>query len=108
MTTISGTVPITVINVFAVAAEHQEHFLQMWVQSLEILRAATGFTDSHLHSSLDPAARFRFVNVAHWDTEAHWHAAVTQPELVALIATVPYEQNPASYRVAAGWPPLND
>ncbi|TPG34145.1 antibiotic biosynthesis monooxygenase [Mycobacterium hodleri] len=107
MSTMPGTAPITVINVFAVAAEHAENFQRMWTQCLEILRTATGFVDSHLHSSLDPTVRFRFVNVAHWDTEAHWHFAVNLPELVALIATVPYEQNPASYGVAAGWPPPN-
>ncbi len=97
--------PITVINVFSVAAEQAEDFQRMWTQSLEILHIAAGFIDSHLHRSLDSAVRFAFVNVAHWDTEAHWQSAVTQPELVALIKTVHYEQNPASYRVAAGWPP---
>lgn len=107
MSRLPETAPITVINVFAVADEHTEHFQQMWIQSLDILRTATGFIDSHLHTSLDSEVRFRFINVAHWDTEAHWRFAVAQDELLALIATVPYEQNPASYRVVAGWPPPN-
>lgn len=101
----ASTEPVTVINVFSVAPEHAEDFLQMWTRSLAVLRAAPGFLDAHLHRSLDPAARFGFVNVAHWDTETHWHAAVSQPDFVALTHTVHYTQHPASYRITAGWPP---
>jgi heme-degrading monooxygenase HmoA len=91
--------PVVLINVFSVPKGGEEEFIKMWTEALEFMKNEPGFIDAKLHRSLDPDARFQFINVAHWESPQAWKAAFSKPELQELGLLVPFEQNPALYRV---------
>ncbi|HEY9847786.1 MAG TPA: antibiotic biosynthesis monooxygenase, partial [Candidatus Caenarcaniphilales bacterium] len=68
--------------------------------ALELIKNEPGFIDANLHRSLEPNARFQFVNVAHWETQEAWQVAFKKLQLQELTKRVPFEQIPALYKVA--------
>jgi len=93
---------ITLINSFRVPAGRDEEFFAMWKQVNTYMRSKPGYIGHKLHRSLEPDASYRFVNVAQWESKAHFDAAhddgfralVTQPGW----ATFP-PPHPALYEV---------
>lgn len=79
------TEPVTLINVFEVAAEDVDSFIEKWQVRAAIMAAAPGFRDSRLHRALTADARFQLVNVAHWDSAEQWQAAQSSPAFVASL-----------------------
>ena len=79
---------VTFVNSFTVPAGSEDHFLQLWESVNVYMAAKPGYVDHTLHRSVDPAAPFRFLNIAHWDSSEAWRAAhdagframVTAPE----------------------------
>lgn len=67
---------VTLINPFEVAPDREAEFLEGWKHAAEAFAAKPGYLETRLHRTLDPAARFRFVNVAHWSTADAWAAAM--------------------------------
>ena len=67
---------VTLINPFEVPAGEEEQFLKAWHEAAEILRQAPGFVSTRLHESLDPQAKFRFINVAQWESPQHFQASM--------------------------------
>ena len=63
------------------------------------MRAQDGFRSAKLHRSVAPVARFRFVNVAEWESAAHFEAAVRTEEFRRIIEGLPFAHYPALYRV---------
>jgi quinol monooxygenase YgiN len=61
--------PVVLINVFEVPAGTESDFIEWWKRSSEAMKKEPGFIDARLHRSRKPDARFRFINVAHWETE---------------------------------------
>jgi heme-degrading monooxygenase HmoA len=55
---------VVLINPFEVPEGQEQEFLKQWREAAEHLRHASGFVLTRLHQSLDPQAKFRFVNVA--------------------------------------------
>jgi heme-degrading monooxygenase HmoA len=75
---------VILINPFEIPAGEEEAFLSAWLQAAEHMRRAPGFRSLRLHKSLDPQAKFRFVNVAQWESQEQWQEAVrTQPARIA-------------------------
>jgi heme-degrading monooxygenase HmoA len=71
---------VILINPFEIAAGEEEQFLKIWLSAAGHMRHAPGFRSLRLHKSLDSQAKFRFVNVAEWESEQQWQEAVrTQP-----------------------------
>ncbi len=66
---------VTFINCFEVPLGRDEEFLAMWREVNAYMRHRDGYIGHRLHRSLSPDARFRFVNVAEWDSADHWAAA---------------------------------
>ncbi|HYT46687.1 MAG TPA: antibiotic biosynthesis monooxygenase family protein [Methylomirabilota bacterium] len=60
---------VILINPFEVPAGEEERFLKAWHEADEHLRRAPGFLSTQLHESLDPQAKFRFINVAQWSPQ---------------------------------------
>ena len=89
------------INVFEVPAGHDEEFLRGWQAARDVLRRQPGFVSARLHQSLDPAAAFRFVNVAEWASPEDFRRAVGTPEFQELVRHTPFAGHPALYRVYA-------
>jgi hypothetical protein len=48
---------------------------------------------------LVPNARFRFINVAEWETVEHFQTALHHPEFVTLRDATPFAHFPAIYEV---------
>ncbi|HEX6484860.1 MAG TPA: antibiotic biosynthesis monooxygenase family protein [Ktedonobacteraceae bacterium] len=90
---------VTLINPFEVPAGEEEQFLKAWREVSEYMRQAPGFLSTRLHKSLDPQAKFRFINVAQWESPEHWQAAM-RSEAVQQHRVL-YPAYPALYRVVA-------
>ena len=92
---------VVLINPFEVAAGQEEEFLARWREAADYLRQQDGFVSTRLHASLDPRARFRFVNVAVWRSPEHFRRAVGSEEFARIARRMPFAGSPGLYRVAA-------
>ncbi len=96
------TTSVTLINVFEVPIGTEDAFIEWWRKSSEALRHEPGFIDAKLHQSRNRAARFQFINVAHWDTEeALNQARVRHQDILGSLAAG--KGTPALYEVAAAY-----
>ena len=87
------------INPFEVPENiDDDQFLEGWGQAAEYMRSQPGFVGSELHRALSPDARFRFVNVAEWESPQDFQAAVRSPEFQEMVAGTP-PGHPALYEV---------
>ncbi|PYV81411.1 MAG: antibiotic biosynthesis monooxygenase [Acidobacteria bacterium] len=83
---------VTLVNCFEVPAGREEEFFSMWQQVNTYMHGKKGYLEHKLHRSLAPDARFRFINVACWASQADFDAAhddgfralVTKPEWSAF------------------------
>lgn len=91
------TKPVVLINVFAVSLEMEDQFLKTWHKTCDFMRTTPGFIDTTLHRSLDSDTRFRFVNVAHWESAEAYQAALVRHEPGEKHLSI--EANPALYTV---------
>jgi len=81
-------VTVMFINLFEVPAGRDEAFRLLWEQVNAYMRAKPGYRDHRLHRALAGDARYRYVNVAAWESPGAWQAAhdegfrklVTQPQ----------------------------
>ena len=72
---------VILINPFEVpAGTDDDEFLRGWERAADYMREQPGFLSSRLHRALAPDARFRFVNVAEWESPQHFQAAVGSEE----------------------------
>ncbi len=56
------------VNCFEVPAGSEEVFLRLWSEVNAHMVAKPGYVSHRLHRSLAGDARYRFVNLAEWDT----------------------------------------
>ena len=98
---LEGKAAVVLINVFAVSPEMAAEFLKTWHETCEFMRSAPGFIDTTLHRSLDTDTRFRFVNIAHWESEDAYQAALARQEPGEK--HLPIKANPALYTVEAAY-----
>ena len=90
---------VILINPFEVpAGTDDEEFLRGWQRAADYMRQQPGFLNSHLHRALAPDARFRFVNVAEWESAQSFQAAVSS-EAFREIARGAGPSSPALYEV---------
>lgn len=94
------TSPVTLINVFAVPQGKEAEFIEIWNETGQSLKNASGFIDAKLHRSLDPNTRFQFINVAHCPSVDAYRAAISEHEPQKKHASW-LEANPALYIVEA-------
>lgn len=94
---------VVLINPFQVPddPEAQEKFVSGWQDAAAALRQQDGFISTTLHVSLDPSARFRFVNVAVWASAEHFRRAIEASEFQQFGSRIPYPNYPSLYRVVA-------
>jgi len=89
--------PVVLINAFEVPDGQDEAFLAAWERARAFLAAQPGYLSTRLHRSLSPAADFRFVNVAVWQSLQAFQAATSQPGFTA--APVPFPFHASLYQV---------
>ena len=89
---------VTLINPFEVSQGTDDNFLAAWERAAEYMRRQPGFVSSRLHRALRADARFRFVNLAEWESPGHFQAAFSAPEFRELSAGAP-PSHPSLYEV---------
>ena len=87
------------INVFEVPEGRDEEFLAGWEESKRFMERQPGYVSTALHRSLDPGARFRYINVAVWESPEAFNAALNHPEFVAYRERFPFAHYPSVYTV---------
>ncbi len=92
---------VTLINSFEVPAGKEEQFQKEWMAAADLMRREPGFLSSRLHQSLSPQAKFRFVNVAQWESAQHFQAAMSKETFQKAIQQMNYVAYPALYEVVA-------
>ena len=87
--------PVTWINIFDVPADRAEEFSALWHDVFAPhFSAKPGFVSYKMHRATSPDARFRFVNIAVWESAEHIKAAhderfrelISRPELDGITA----------------------
>jgi heme oxygenase (mycobilin-producing) len=87
------------INPFEVPEDmDDDRFLEGWGRAADYMRSRPGFIASRLHRAVSPNSRFRFVNVAEWESPQYFQAAVRSPDFQAMAAGTP-SNYPALYEV---------
>ncbi|MCC5647357.1 antibiotic biosynthesis monooxygenase [Nostoc sp. CHAB 5824] len=93
---------VVLINPFSIPKGREEEFLKMWNEVAQYMKDQPGFIDLKLHRSLDPDARFQFINIAHWQSAEAWQTAMSkvEPKVQELSQQLPFEveSSPALYR----------
>ena len=85
---------VVFINCFQVPAGREQVFLELWHQIDDHMRAQPGYRWVRLHRSLDSTARFRYVNVAGWDS-AEQHGAGHDEKFHRLLAQEAWQEFPS-------------
>ena len=71
---------VTLINPFEVPEGKEEECLKMWDEAAEFLKKQPGYINTKLHQSIIEECKFRFVNVAEWETPESFFNAVNTEE----------------------------
>ena len=88
------------INPFEVPPEvADEQFLAGWQQAADYLGTQPGFVSARLHRAISPDPRFRFVNIAEWESPQAFASAVGSEGFRALAQNNRAPNHPALYQV---------
>lgn len=90
---------VVLMNPFEVPEGKDEEFLTGWEAAKKFMERQKGYVSTRLHRSLDPKARFRFINVAEWESPKDSYAALQNPEFAPLRESVPFPHFPSIYEV---------
>lgn len=90
----------TAIVAYEVMAEDENRFLEAWELAQDYLKEQSGFIDTALHKAQSAAADFRFVNVAHWDSDDALRDAINSDGFRTASGRLdPYPVHGAAYGV---------
>lgn len=92
---------VILINPFEVPEGKEEECLKMWDESAEFLKNQPGYINTKLHQSISDDAKFKFVNVAEWETPESFFAAVQTEEFQKITAGTmeDYPHHPSLYAI---------
>jgi heme oxygenase (mycobilin-producing) len=91
---------VILINPFEVPADvSDEAFVTDWDRAADYMSRQQGFIGTRLHRALRPDARFRFVNVAEWESATDFQTAVATDEFRELVRGE-VAGSPALYEIA--------
>ncbi len=71
---------VTLINPFEVPKGKEDECLRMWDEAAEYLKIQPGYINTKLHQSIIDDSKFRFINVAEWETPESFFKAVDTDE----------------------------
>ena len=81
---------VSLINPFELPADiADDQFRLGWERAADLLRVRPGFVGTRLHRAVSPDARFRFVNVAEWESPQAFQAAVADDAFRRLAQGAP-------------------
>ena len=59
---------VTLVNVFEVADGRDDEFVRLWQDVTRYVETQPGFVSARLHRTITPESRFRFVNIAEYES----------------------------------------
>lgn len=91
---------VVLINTFVVPVAMEEAFLGWWRMLKPAFAAQPGFIRANLHRSLDQNERYRFINIAEWESSDAYQRALSSLWSVAPKPTIAgLEWHPALYEI---------
>jgi heme-degrading monooxygenase HmoA len=92
---------VTFVNLFEVPSDRDEAFLELWTEINSHMRDQAGYIGHKLHRAMLDNARYRFVNIAIWESEQAWKSAHDERfrTLVTQPAWKEFPPSPALYEV---------
>jgi heme oxygenase (mycobilin-producing) len=90
----NGSGPIVLINSFTVPQPRDDAFHDIWLQTSSYFREQPGYRSLRLHRAITPDARYRWVNIAQWATEADYQAAHRTDEFRRLVSQEGWDEFP--------------
>lgn len=97
MTMSAAQTPLTLINAFEVPPHADGQFVAAWSRARDLLAPHAGYDGATLHRALAPDARFRYVNLGHWQTLDRFRAATETAGIRA--DALPFPAHPGLYQV---------
>jgi heme oxygenase (mycobilin-producing) len=88
--------PVTLMNSFAVSPDRDQAFHELWTQTSRYFTAQPGFISLRLHRAVSTDAPYRWVNVANWQSEAHFRAAHGTEEFRRVVTQPGWDEFPSS------------
>ncbi len=85
---------VTFVNLFQIQPSRDAAFLELWQQVNSYMRGKPGYLSHQLHRALSADARYRFANIAQWDSQPAWRAAHDEG-FRALISSPAWEEFPS-------------
>lgn len=89
---------VTLINIFEVPADDADEFISAWEKTRDYLMQRDAHMDTALHQSLHDG-EFRFVNIAHWESEEEFNEAIGSEGFREAAADFRWPMHPALYRI---------
>ncbi|MGF1684218.1 antibiotic biosynthesis monooxygenase family protein [Photobacterium minamisatsumaniensis] len=94
------TAEVTLINPFVVPEEHSDTVLKYWEEARDYLQTQPGYISTSLHRTIQPDSQFQYINVAKWESEDYFKAAIMGMKTnVAPLRVSGVENYPALYEV---------
>ena len=87
---------VLLFNCFDVAPDRDDAFTSLWTSTSGYFRAQPGFAGLRLHRAVSPDARYRFINVATWDSAEEFYAAHQGDEFFKAVGQPGWEEFPSS------------
>ena len=76
---------VILINPFEVPKGKEKEALAFWEKVAEYMRKQPGFIATRLHQAVVPWARFHFINVAEWESVAHFETVMNSEGFQELV-----------------------
>lgn len=72
---------VTLINIFSVSQEIESEFVESWHKTAEQMKQQPGFINTTLHRNLEEDDKYRYINVANWESAAAFKTAQSNVEI---------------------------
>ncbi|RSO03251.1 hypothetical protein DMH18_38390 [Streptomyces sp. WAC 06783] len=73
--------------------EKEEAYLDAWQAAAEVMAAQPGFLRTYMFRTIVPGSRFTLVNVAEWESTAHWEEAMNVCPMMGQTLAVAHASN---------------
>src|SRR5690242_20395640 len=90
------TGPVTLMNRFTVSPDRDEAFHELWTRTSKYFTAQPGFIALRLYRAASADAAYRWVNVATWESEAHFRAAHGTDEFRRVVTQPGWQEFPST------------
>ncbi|QDT95905.1 antibiotic biosynthesis monooxygenase family protein [Gimesia aquarii] len=77
---------VTLLNPFEVPEGKEAEAIEYWERGADVMRKSPGFISTRLHRAISSDARFHLINMAEWESPAHFVAAIESDEFKEAIA----------------------